>query len=69
MGLLARYFDIGFAKAFLVSARLLFLALNDVPWREIADGTLKPTTVLVTADEQPFVRQGPYQGPLALDGR
>lgn len=49
----------------LVSASLLFLALKDVPWRKIADGTLKPTTVLVTADGQPLVRQGPFQGPLA----
>jgi penicillin-binding protein 1A len=49
----------------LVSASFLFLALKDVPWREIADGSLKPTTVLVTADGQPLVRQGPFQGPLA----
>jgi 1A family penicillin-binding protein len=52
----------------LVSASFLFLALKDVPWREIADGSLKRTTVLVTADGQPLVRQGPFQGRPARYG-
>ncbi|CAN7621668.1 PBP1A family penicillin-binding protein [Pararhizobium sp. LjRoot238] len=49
----------------LVLASILFWALKDVPWREIADGSLKPTIVLETADGQPLVRQGPFQGPRA----
>jgi penicillin-binding protein 1A len=52
-------------SASLVLASILFWALKDVPWREIADGSLKPTIVLETADGQPLVRQGPYQGPRA----
>jgi penicillin-binding protein 1A len=44
---------------------LLTWALNDVPWREIADGSLKPIVVLETADRTPLVRQGPVQGPYA----
>jgi 1A family penicillin-binding protein len=40
-------------------------ALKDVPWSEIRNGTLKPVVVLETADGEPLVRQGPYQGPYA----
>ncbi|WP_457585320.1 PBP1A family penicillin-binding protein [Ensifer canadensis] len=40
-------------------------ALKDVPWREIADGSLKPVVVLEAADGEPIVRQGPFQGPYA----
>lgn len=43
----------------------LVWALKDVPWSEIRDGTLKPIVVLETADGEPLVRQGPYQGPYA----
>lgn len=49
----------------LVLASILLWALKDVPWREIADGSLKPAIVLETADGQPLVRQGPFQGPRA----
>ncbi|CDN48593.1 Putative penicillin-binding protein pbpC/mrcB-like [Neorhizobium galegae bv. orientalis str. HAMBI 540] len=49
----------------LVMAGVLIWALKDVPWREIAAGTLKPVIVLETADGGPLVRQGPYQGPYA----
>ncbi|WP_373688534.1 PBP1A family penicillin-binding protein [Ensifer canadensis] len=44
---------------------MLIWALKDVPWREIADGSLKPIVVLEAADGQPIVRQGPFQGPYA----
>ncbi|WP_184500301.1 MULTISPECIES: PBP1A family penicillin-binding protein [Rhizobium] len=44
---------------------MLVWALKDVPWSEIRDGTLKPIVVLETADGEPLVRQGPYQGPYA----
>ena len=40
-------------------------ALSDVPWEEIAEGSLKPVVVLETADGKPLVRQGPIQGPYA----
>ncbi len=40
-------------------------ALKDVPWREIAAGSLKPVVVLESANGAPLVRQGPYQGPYA----
>lgn len=40
-------------------------ALKDVPWREIADGSLKPIVVLEAADGNPIVRQGPFQGRYA----
>jgi len=49
----------------LVFGTILIWALKDVPWREIAAGTLKPVIVLETADGAPLVRQGPYQGPYA----
>ena len=49
---------------FIVVASILFWGLKDVPWREIADGSLKPTIVLETMDGQPLVRQGPFQGPM-----
>ncbi|CDZ58139.1 Penicillin-binding protein, 1A family [Neorhizobium galegae bv. orientalis] len=53
----------------LVLAGVLTWALKDVPWREIAAGTLKPVIVLETADGAPLVRQGPYQGPYAAYGQ
>ncbi|MDR6818105.1 1A family penicillin-binding protein [Neorhizobium sp. 2083] len=49
----------------LVFGTILIWALKDVPWREIAAGSLKPVIVLETADGAPLVRQGPYQGPYA----
>ncbi|WP_018234873.1 PBP1A family penicillin-binding protein [Ensifer sp. BR816] len=57
------------AAAALVS--LLFMvavvawALRDVPWDEIAEGSLKPVVVLETADGKPLVSQGPFQGSYA----
>lgn len=57
------------AWAFLVwllfAAGVLVWALNDVPWGDIRNGTLKPVVVLETADGAPLVRQGPYQEPFA----
>ncbi|CAN7384548.1 PBP1A family penicillin-binding protein [Neorhizobium sp. LjRoot104] len=53
----------------LVLAGVLTWALKDVPWWEIAAGTLKPVIVLETADGAPLVRQGPYQGPYAAYGK
>ncbi|KOF18421.1 penicillin-binding protein [Ensifer adhaerens] len=44
---------------------MLIWALKDVPWEEIADGSLKPVAVLEAADGEPIVRQGPFQGPYA----
>ncbi|NNH31161.1 PBP1A family penicillin-binding protein, partial [Rhizobium sp. SEMIA 4085] len=49
----------------LIVASVLTWALKDVPWQEIADGSMKPVIVLETADGEPLVRQGPYQGPYA----
>src|SRR5262245_64025806 len=40
-------------------------ALGDVPWGDIAEGSLKPVVVLETADGKPLLRQGPIQGPFA----
>ena len=37
-------------------------ALRDVPWQEIAEGSLKPVVVLESADGKPLVQQGPFQG-------
>ncbi|WP_244519829.1 MULTISPECIES: PBP1A family penicillin-binding protein [unclassified Ensifer] len=44
---------------------MLIWALKDVPWEEIAEGSLKPVVVLEAADGEPIVRQGPFQGPYA----
>ena len=43
-------------------------ALRDVPWAEIAEGSLKPVVVLQTAEGQQLVSQGPYQGAYAMLG-
>lgn len=48
-----------------LAGTVLVWALKDVPWSEIRNGTLKPVVVLETADGEPLVRQGPYQGPYA----
>lgn len=48
----------------LVTGTLVW-ALQDVPWTEIAAGSLKPVVVLEAADGEPIVRQGPFQGPYA----
>lgn len=44
---------------------VLVWALHDVPWREIARGTLEPVVVLETADGEPLVTQGAYRGAYA----
>ena len=56
---------LGALSSVLLVAGIFVWALKDVPWREIADGSLKPVVVLETADGQPLVRQGPFQGPYA----
>ena len=37
-------------------------ALRDVPWQQIADGTLRPVVLLENASGEPLVQSGPYQG-------
>jgi len=59
---------VGLLAGLLLPASVLVWALKDVPWSEIRDGTLKPIVVLETADGEPLVRQGPYQGPYAQYG-
>ncbi|NVD43022.1 PBP1A family penicillin-binding protein [Ensifer sp. HO-A22] len=52
--------------SFLISAiGTMVWALKDVPWKEIADGSLKPVVVLEAADGDPIVRQGAFQGHYA----
>ncbi|WP_024588679.1 PBP1A family penicillin-binding protein [Aliihoeflea sp. 2WW] len=46
----------------LVVAGILLWALRDVPWEEIADGSIAPVVVLESADGTPLVQEGPYQG-------
>ncbi len=58
-------FVLGLFWCFLVAAGALTWALKEVPWQEIADGSLKPVIVLETSDGRPLVRQGPYQEPYA----
>lgn len=53
------------AACLIVTLVILTWALKDVPWPQIADGSLKPIVVLETANGTPLVRQGPYQGPYA----
>jgi penicillin-binding protein 1A len=59
----------GFAAALAIWAVLVIAvfwwALAEVPWREIADGTLKPVVVLENMDGGQLVQQGPYQGAYA----
>ncbi len=43
-------------------AGILWWALRDVPWEEIADGSIAPVVVLESADGTPLVQEGPYQG-------
>ncbi|WP_348640561.1 PBP1A family penicillin-binding protein [Chelativorans sp. Marseille-P2723] len=40
-------------------------ALHDIPWQEIADGSLAPVVVLEASDGQELVSHGPYQGAYA----
>ena len=58
-------FALGSLSFALLMTGILIWALKDVPWREIADGSLKPTILLETADGQPLVRQGSFQGRYA----
>lgn len=48
-----------------VVVSVLVWALRDVPWQEIADGTLEPVVVLETADGGQLVSQGPMRGAYA----
>jgi hypothetical protein len=48
-------------SSILITVGVLTWALKDVPWQEIADGSLKPVIALETSDGGPLVRQGPYQ--------
>ncbi|MGY6710147.1 MAG: PBP1A family penicillin-binding protein [Rhizobiaceae bacterium] len=44
-------------------------ALRDVPWQQIADGTLRPVVLLEDAAGEPLVQSGPFQGaPAPLEG-
>ncbi|MEY9782462.1 PBP1A family penicillin-binding protein [Sinorhizobium fredii] len=51
--------------SFVLLAAVFAWALRDVPWNEIAKGSLKPVVVLETADGKPLVSQGPFQGSYA----
>lgn len=44
---------------------VLWWTLRDVPWQEIAEGTLEPVVVLESFDGEPIVSQGPYRGAYA----
>lgn len=43
-------------------------ALRDIPWQEIAEGSLEPVVVLESADGAVLVQQGPFRGPYAKRG-
>ncbi|MHB2264340.1 PBP1A family penicillin-binding protein [Aliihoeflea sp. PC F10.4] len=51
-----------FVLGCVVVAGVMAWALRDVPWDEIADGTIAPVVVLESADGTPLVQEGPYQG-------
>lgn len=53
------------AAGMLVIFAVAVWALRDVPWREIAAGTLDPVVVLEAADGTPIVTEGAYRGPPA----
>ena len=53
------------AAGMLVAFAVAVWALKDVPWREIAAGTLDPVVVLEAADGTPIVTEGAYRGPPA----
>ena len=53
------------AAGMLVVFAVAVWALKDVPWREIAAGTLDPVVVLEAADGTPIVTEGAYRGPPA----
>jgi len=59
-GLAALMFVAGLAAIAVVA-----WALADVPWRQIADGTLKPVIVLEDTEGEPLVTQGALQEPYA----
>ena len=54
-----------FVSGIVVMALTAWWALRDVPWQEIAEGSLKPVVVLESADGKPLVQQGPFQGGYA----
>ena len=53
------------SAACLILFVVLFSWLREVPWEEIAEGSLKPVVLLETVDGKPLVKQGPIQGPYA----
>ncbi|WP_034851703.1 PBP1A family penicillin-binding protein [Sinorhizobium sojae] len=61
--ILVRSSLLGIAAMLVFSTTVFAWALHDVPWGEIADGSLKPVVVLETADGKPLVSEGPIQGP------
>lgn len=63
--MVARSALIGSAGFLVLLIAVFAWALADVPWDEIADGSLKPVVVLETADGKPLVSQGPFQGSYA----
>ncbi len=54
-----------FAGGIAVFALTAWWALRDVPWHEIAEGSLKPVVVLESANGEPLVQQGPFQAGYA----
>lgn len=53
------------AAGLVVCLAVAVWALKDVPWREIAAGTLDPVVVLEASDGTPLVTEGAYRGPPA----
>jgi 1A family penicillin-binding protein len=51
----------GAAVCVVAIALVLWWALRDVPWKEIADGSLRPVVVLESFDGEQIVSQGPFQ--------
>lgn len=60
-----RYFGIAAISSAVLGAGVLWWALRDVPWQEIAAGTLEPIVVLESFEGEPIVAQGPYRGAYA----
>jgi 1A family penicillin-binding protein len=48
-----------------VAVGVLVWALRDIPWKEIADGSLEPVAVLEAANGEELVSQGPLQAAYA----
>jgi penicillin-binding protein 1A len=68
----ARYFrswkawiTVALVACMIVTAGVMTWALKDVPWEEIAHGSIKPSIVLEMSDGTPLVRHCPFQGAYA----